>query len=82
MRLKLILFFLLFGVEAVLGACRPEINFGYNTGSTNFQIFIFENGVFLRSGFLDQTESIPKSDVESEFSFFAEKRSDIFFLQK
>ena len=67
MELKFIIFFFLSGVKAVLSAC-PDVNFGLNTAGKSFQIFIYENGIFARDGLLaDQTESIPKSVVDSEF---------------
>ena len=82
MKLKLIIFFFLFGVKAVLSAC-PNVNFGFNTGGTSFQIFIFENGTFARSGILaEQIDSISKSVVESEFLFFLQTFfSEIFLIQ-
>ena len=69
MKLKFIKFLFLFGVKAVLSAC-PNVNFGFNTGGKSFQIIIYENGIFARDGLLaNQTESIPKSVVDSEFLF-------------
>ena len=65
MKLKLILFFLLFGVKAVLSACPADVNFGQNTGGNSFHVFLYENGTFDQN----QIESISKSDVESEFLF-------------
>ena len=62
MTLKLLLFFFL-GVKDVICAC-PDVNFGMDTG-VGFIFFVYENGSLV-STTEDQTDRIPKAEVESE----------------
>ena len=81
MKRKLILFFLQFGFKAILSAC-PNVNFGFNTAGSNFQVIIFEDGTF-DDIFSGQIESISKSEVESELLFLIQGFfSEMFLIQE
>ena len=62
MTLKILLFFFL-GVKDVFCAC-PDVNFGVDTGG-GFIFFLYENGSLVPN-IEDQTDRIPKAQVESE----------------